>query len=121
MEDLPFINFNGSPNASLILRKSTGGKLPVVRPTGSNWDRDFGIGLSGSSYVSINNIEISVDPMNSNVEFGYYIKPSGPEKGSNNIQIIDGAIILNKNNNKSKAIYQTTDLNINGFSITAQS
>ena len=46
-EDLPWITYKGSANATLKIRQSTGGNRPIVRPFGSSWNRDFGIGLSG--------------------------------------------------------------------------
>lgn len=121
LEDLPWITFKGSANASLKIRQSTVGNRPIVRPFGSSWNRDFGIGLSGASYVHIENIDVRVDPANNNVEYGYFIKPEDAVKGSQYNKFIDASIVLNKNNTNSFGILQTTNSAVIGFSVSAQS
>ena len=120
-EDLPWITYKGSANATLKIRQSTGGNRPIVRPFGSSWNRDFGIGLSGASYVDIENIDVRVDPANTNVEYGYFIKPQDAVKGSQYNKFIDATIVLNKNNPNSFGILQTTNSSIVGFSVSNQS
>ena len=107
-EDLPWDHiYKGSANATLKIRQSTGGNRPIVRHLVAVGIEILVLTLR-ASYVDIENIDVRVDPANTNVEYGYFIKPQDAVKGSQYNKFIDATIVLNKNNPNSFGILQTT-------------
>lgn len=115
-EDLPMITFRGTQSAGLQIKKFGGNENPIVMPIGGSWDKDYGMGLNGAKYVTIDGVDIKVDASNNNIEYGYFIRPSDVSTGSQFNKVVNCKIILNKTNSKSIGLYQTTSSGILGFS-----
>lgn len=119
-EDLPMIAFGGTPTVGLLVKKFGGNENPIVKPNGGSWDKDYGIGLLGAKYVTIDGIDIKVESTNTNIEYGYFIRSYDSNNGSQFNKILNCKIILNKVNTKSIGLYQTTNLGILGYTPSSQ-
>lgn len=117
--NFPEITATGNPNARITFIKSGSGANPVIATPGSASSTDYGIGIAGSDYLTLDGIDV-VATTNA-VEFGYRIRNSSATNGAKYIIVRNANIRLDSTNSSSIGIAYTASTTGGGFSPTAAS
>ncbi len=104
-ENPPEIITSGTSVNTVIFQKSGTGANPVIKPTGTTSDNDFGICLKGVDYYTFDGIDIQIAAGDA-LEYGYYITNNTPSDGAQHNLIKNCNITLNNANVNSVGVYQ---------------
>ncbi len=111
VEDVPVLDITGTVANTIIFQKSGAGANPILQPTGTTDDDDYGIHINGGDYFTFDGIDVSISG-GSEVEYGFYITTVSATDGSQNNTIKNCTITLNNSNVNSVGIYQFVRTNI---------
>ncbi|MCF6366823.1 MAG: T9SS type A sorting domain-containing protein [Bacteroidales bacterium] len=117
IEDVPSLEISGTATNTITFQKSGISANPVLKPTGTTADEDFGIHINGGDYYTFDGIDISI-ASGSDVEYGYYITTVSPTDGAQHNTIKNCTVTLNNNNINSVGIYQLVRTTITPTSIS---
>ncbi len=104
-ENPPSIETTGTSTYTVTFQKSGTNANPVIKPTGTTADDDFGIHLDAVDYYTFDGIDIQI-ASGSDLEFGYYLTNSSPTDGAQHNVIKNCNIVLNNSNVNSCGIMQ---------------
>jgi len=107
-EDVPALEISGTSTNTITFQKVGAGGNPIIEPTGTTSDEDFGICIKGGDYFTFDGIDISISG-GSAVEFGYYITTKTSTDGAQNNIIKNCTVTLNNTNSNSVGLYQYVD------------
>lgn len=119
-EDPVAITASGTAVNTITFQKSGAGANPVITPTGTAATGEFGLGISGGDYITINGINISI-ATGSAVEYGYLVRNASATDGATFNTIKNASITLNKANTASAGILQSSSTTGGGVTPTAVS
>ncbi len=114
-EDVPAIasNIGSSAANPVVFQKSGAGANPVIKPTGGTGTTDFGFGITGADYVTVDGIDIT-ENTGSAVEYGFLVKNATATDGATNVTIKNATITLNRANTSSYGIMATSSTTAGG-------
>ncbi len=114
-EDVPVIvaTIGSSAANPVVFQRSGAGANPVIKPTGGAGTADFGFGITGADYVTVDGIDIT-ENTGSAVEYGYLVKNASSTDGATNVTIKNCVITLNRANTSSYGIVQTSSSSLGG-------
>jgi hypothetical protein len=118
-ENPPAITASGTATNTITFQKSGAGANPVITPSGTVGATDFGFGISGGDYITVDGIDITAS--GAAVEYGYLVRNASATDGATNNTIRNSVITLNRTNTNSIGLLQSSATTGGGVTATALS